>query len=117
MTIARCDKVGDHTTDISLLRRIIVGAGMVTRNGHRPGLVPIIKLAQEARGIGDVLGRIEHILQRGKLGAVVHQVDLHATDIDELGPLPSRRGDLGKCFLNGTGEKRLAFDIEGIRAE
>lgn len=79
--------------------------------------MPIIKLAQEARGIGNVLGRIEHILQRGKLGAVIHQVYLHAADIDELGALPARRGNLGEGLLQRTGEECLALDIQRIGAE
>ncbi len=85
---------------------------MVTGNSHRPSLVPIIQLPQKTCGISDVLGRIEHILQGGKFRAVIHEVDLHAADVDQLCPLPPRRGNLSKGFLQRTGKECLAFDIQ-----
>lgn len=45
---------------------------------------------------------------------MIHEIDLHAADIDQLGALPPRRRNLGKGLLQRAGEECLAFDIQGI---
>ena len=76
--------IGDHATDIPLLGRVIVGARMIARHGHRPGRVARLELDEKARGIIDVAIRIEHVGDTAEMCRMVMVVDLHAAEIDEL---------------------------------
>lgn len=117
LTIAGGDQIGDDTTDIPLLGRVIIGSCVVPRDRHRPGLVTVVKPFQELRGIGNVLRRVEHFSNRGKFAAVKMNIDLHAADVDQL--RAASPGILHQLVSvgHGGGKIGLAFDVDGIGAE
>jgi len=51
--------MSDDVTDVSLLRRLIVGACVVTGDRHGPASFALFQLFQETRGVFDVPGRID----------------------------------------------------------
>src|SRR5690606_9327374 len=72
---------------VPLLRGVVVGAGMVAGDRHRPVSLALAKVLQETCGVGDVLRWVEHFLDRGELFVVIMVVDLHAAEIDQLDSL------------------------------
>lgn len=58
--IARSDQIGNHTADIDLLSRVIVRTCVVSSYRHRPGLMPVMEVAEELGGVLDIAARIEH---------------------------------------------------------
>lgn len=53
--------------------------------------MPIMKVAEELCRILHVAARVQHLLYGGKILPVKVVIDLHTTDIDELGSLPPGR--------------------------
>src|SRR5690348_2385493 len=45
------DKMRDDVTDVALLRRLVVGACVVTRNRHGPAAFALLQFLEKARGI------------------------------------------------------------------
>ena len=87
--------------------------GVIQCRGTRPVVGLGVQIGQEARGIGRVGGGIERLLQAGEGIRMVHQVDLHAADVDRAdatGLQPPRRGDR---LLLGVVEAALPFGIDG----
>ena len=117
MTVARCDQIADDPADIALLRGVIIGAGMVSCDRHRPSLMPIVELLQEARSIGDVLRRLEHLANRPELRPMKIDVDLHASDIDQLRATCPRFLHQTIGFRPAFRKKSLAFDVDRVGAE
>ena len=111
------DHVGDDTADIDLLRRIIVGTGMIAGDGHRPGLVTGMETGQEAGRIVDVLARIEHVLDAAKMRCVVVMVDLHAAQIDQRLALALGIGEGGKGLGPTFRKDRFSLYIQSVRLE
>ena len=117
LTVACGDQIRDDAADISLLGGVIIGSSVVPRDRHRPCLVTVVKPFQELRSIGNVLCGVEHFSNRGKFTAVKMDVDLHATDVDQLRAAAS--GILHQLVSVGHGGRKigLAFDVDGIGAE
>ena len=117
LTVACGNQIADDTAHISLLGGVIVGSGMVTRDGHRPCVVTVMKAFEEFCGIGDVLCRVEHFGNGVEFRTVKIDVDLHAADIDQLGAVASgiihQLVGLWKIF----GKIGLAFDVDGKGTE
>ena len=112
------DHVGDDAADIDLLRRIVVGTGVVAGDGHRPCLVTGMETGQEARRIVDVLARVEHVFDAAKMRRVVVMVDLHAAQIDQRLALALGIGEGGKGFSAASRKDRFSFYIQcvGLKA-
>lgn len=112
------DHVGDDAADIDLLRRIVVGTGVVAGDGHRPCLVTGMETGQEARRIVDVLARVEHVFDAAKMRRVVVMVDLHAAQIDQRLALALCIGEGGKGFSAASRKDRFSFYIQcvGLKA-
>src|SRR5882757_2502024 len=68
------DEVSDDVADVALLRRLIIGAGIVAGDRHGPAALALLQLLEEARGIFDVLRGIEHRLHRDELVAMIVMV-------------------------------------------
>ncbi len=79
--------------------------------------MPIVELLQEARSIGDVLRRLEHLANRPELRPMKIDVDLHASDIDQLGTTCPRFLHQTIGFRPAFRKKSLAFDVDRIGAE
>ena len=79
------DHIGDDLADILLLRRVIIGTGMITRRRESPASLLLFQVAQIAGRIINVGVRIEHLCNRAEMAAVIIMIDLHAADVDELG--------------------------------
>ena len=108
------DHVGNDAADIDLLRRIVVGTGMIAGDGHRPGLVTGMEAGQEARRIVDVLTRIEHVLDAAEMRRVVVMVDLHAAQIDERLAFAPGIGEGGKGLGPASRKDRFSFYIQSV---
>ena len=108
------DHVGNDTADIDLLRRIVVGTGVIAGDGHRPCLVTGMEAGQEARRIVDVLTRIEHVLDAAKMRRVVVMVDLHATQIDERLALAPGIGERSKGLGPASRKDHFSLYIQGV---
>lgn len=108
------DHVGNDTADIDLLRRVIVGAGMIAGHGHRPGLVTGMKAGQEARRIVDILTWVEHVLDAAKMRCVVVVVDLHAAQIDQGLALAPGIGEGGKGLGPASGKDCFSLYIQSV---
>src|SRR5690606_4870922 len=90
----RRDHVGDDAADITLLRWVVVGSGVVARHGHRPAFVLALQPLQEARRVIDVASRIEHVAGTAKLVSMIVEVDLHAAEVDQLATFAPRALEL-----------------------
>ena len=108
------DHVSDDAADIDLLRRIVVGTGMIAGDGHRPCLVTGMETGQEARRIVDVLTRIEHVLDAAKMRPVVVMIDLHAAQIDQRLALAPGIGEGGKGLGPASRKDCFSFYIQGV---
>ena len=64
---------------------------MVARDGHRPGLVTVVKAHQELRRVVDIALRVEHLPDAVEVLAMVMMIDLHAAEIDQDLALPTGR--------------------------
>lgn len=117
LAIAGGDQIGDHAADILLLRGVVVGAGMIARDGHRPGVVAGMKLRQEPCRIVNIARRLQHLRRRGKFGAVEMVVDLHAAEIDEHGSLPTCLIEDVERDGRALREDGLALDVECPRLQ
>src|SRR5687768_14605738 len=71
-------EVTDDVTDVALLRRLIVGARIVTGDRHGPAALALLQFLEKARSVIDVLRGIEHRPHRAELFAVIVMIDLHA---------------------------------------
>lgn len=116
-TIAGGDQIADDTADVTLLRRVIIRPGVVSRDGHRPGVVAIMELLEEAGRVGHVLRRLEHFTNRPELRTVKIDVDLHASNVNQLGTARPGFLDQTKGLPLAVRKERLAFDVDGIGAE
>ena len=108
------DHVGNDAADIDLLRRVVVGTGMIAGHGHRPGLVTGMETSQEARRIVDVLTWVEHVLDAAKMRCMVVVIDLHAAQIDQRLALAPGIGEGGKGLGPAPRKDRFSFYIQGI---
>ena len=117
LAVARGNQIGDDATDILLLRRIVVGSGMVSGYRHRPCLVPIMKVAEEFCRVLYVAVWVEHILGGAEIFTVIIVVDLHAADVDELRAAAAGDVELPHRILFRGRKDRLAFDVHGIGIE
>lgn len=108
------DHIGDDTADITLLRRVVVGAGMIAGNRHRPAFMPGVQLRQEACGVVDITTRIEHVFDAAELVAMIAMVDLHAAEVDQGLAFAPCRLEGNKRFRPGTWENSFSFYIQGI---
>lgn len=106
--------VGDDAADVTLLRRVVVGAGVIARHGHRPGVVATVQPGQEACRIVDVLARIEHLLDAAKLACMIVMIDLHAAEVDQLRAALTRRLKGGEGFRPTFRKYSFSFYIQGI---
>lgn len=106
--------VGDHPADIDLLRRVVVGTGMIAGDGHRPGLVAGMEAGQEARRVVDVLAWVEHVLDAAEMRGVVVMVDLHAAEIDQRLALALGVGEGGKRFGSASRKDCFSFYIQCV---
>ncbi len=75
--------IGDHEANVSLLRGIIIGSCVVTRGGQRPAAFANPEFLEEARGIINILTRIEHRLCGLEMVCMKVVIDLHASYIDQ----------------------------------
>src|SRR5690349_13492129 len=64
-------EVSDDVTDVALLRRLVVGARVVTGDRHGPATLALLQLFQKARGVVDILRGIEHRAHRAEFIAVI----------------------------------------------
>ncbi len=108
------DHVGDHPTDITLLGGVIVGAGVVARDGHGPGLVPRVQLREEARSVVYVATRIEHVLDAAELVAMIAMIDLHAAEIDQGLAFAPCRLEGKQRLRTGAREDSFSFYIQSV---
>ena len=106
-SVARGHKVGDHPADVTLLRGVVIGAGMIARDRHGPGFMPGVETRKERRRILDVLARVKHFRRRSEPVAVEVVVDLHAAEVDQLDALRPRRLECLKGILRLRPKKAL----------
>lgn len=117
VSVAGGDKIADDTTHITLLGGVIVGAGMVPRDSHRPGLMALVEVRQEFCRVFDIGPRLEHGRDRGEILTMIMLVDLHAADIDEpRTTLPCRLESL-QGLIARHGEDSPSLDVERIGLE
>src|SRR3954469_6468278 len=109
------DEVRDDVADVLFLRRLVVGARIVTGDRHGPASLALLQFLQEARGVVDIPGRIEHRSRRSELVAVIVMVDLHAAEIDQLDALAAHRLEISHGVVDVPGEYGLPFGAERER--
>lgn len=88
---------------------------MVQRAGLRPIRRLMEQLDQKSSGIAGIGLRVEGLLQGRERLRVVHEVDLHAPDIDRAYALVLQPLDGGDRFGLGGEIQALAFRIHGPR--
>ena len=111
------DHVGYDTADIDFLGRIVVGAGMVASDCHRPGRVTGMQACKEAGGVVDILVRVEHVVHAAEVFCVVVVVDLHATKVNQLLALLLSSSKRGKGLAAASREDSLSLYIQGVRLQ
>ena len=89
------------------------GEGMVAGDGERPGTGLGEELLKESGGVAGVGGRVEGFFERGEGVGVVHEVDLHAADVDGAGAAGAVGGDGGDGLLLCVEPFADALDIDG----
>lgn len=107
--------VGDYPADIDLLRRVVVGTGMVAGDSHGPGLMTGMQTGQEACGVVDILPGVEHVLDAAEMRGMVAVIDLHAAEINQCLAFPPGALEGGKRFRAASREDRFSFYIQGVR--
>ena len=108
------DHVGDDTADILLLGRIIVGAGVIARDCHRPGIVAMLQGQQETCRIINILFGIEHVAEAAEMLRVIVMVDLHAAEIDQRRATAAGRFESGDCCRPRCWKDRQSLNIQRI---
>jgi hypothetical protein len=111
---ARRDHVGDNAADVALLRRVVVGTGVIAGYRHRPGLVALMQPRQKSRRIIDVAARVEHLLDAAEILRMVMMVDLHAAEIDQLGAAPAGAFEGRNGVTGASGEHGFSFYVQGV---
>lgn len=114
---ADCNHVGNDAADINLLRRVIVGTGVVASDRHRPGCMTGMQAGQETGGVVDILVRVEHVVHAAKVFRVVVMIDLHAAKIDQFPTLPPSCRKRGKGLAAVFGKNGFSFYIQSIRLQ
>lgn len=109
-----CHHIGHDRADILLLRRIVVGPGVIAGSGQRPAPLLDAQVFQKLRGVINVLARVEHVHDGVEMTPVEMVVDLHAADVDELGAGFARLLEFQQGFLQSLRKVGWPFDIERI---
>ena len=86
---------------------------MVAGDGEWPGAGLREELLEELGGVAGVGSGVERIFERGEGGGVVHEVDLHAADIDGAGTTGLVGLNGGDGLLLGVENLADALDIDG----
>jgi hypothetical protein len=73
-----------------------------------------MQIAKKFRRIFDVCMGVEHCLDGGKILAMEVLVDLHATNIYQLGARLSGRCKLVQRGIFGRGEEGFSLDVESV---
>lgn len=111
---SRRHHVCDDAADISFLRRVVVRACVIARDGHRPRLVPGMQAHQKARCVIDVAARVEHLLDAPEMLTVIAMVDLHAAQIDERRATPPRLLEGRDSLVPAPSKDRFSLYVQGV---
>ena len=89
----------------------IGGRRVVQRRRLRPITRLAVEFLQKPRSIGGIDLRFERQVQAGEGGGMVHQVDLHAANVDRLHPTLLHGAHRGDCLRLGVIKESLALGI------
>lgn len=77
--------------------------------------MPGVQAGQEARGVVDILVRVEHVVDAAEMITVIVVVDLHAAEVDQCLALASRVLERGERFAAAAWKDGFSFYIHGVR--
>jgi hypothetical protein len=79
--------------------------------------MPVMQISKKFRRIFDIGVGVEHCLDGGKILAMEVLVDLHATNIYQLGARLPGSCELLQCSIFGRGKEGFSLDVESVGIE